>query len=156
MNFVEYFTIKKWLFEDSHQEVRPVHFDDQNGDYSIMTAQLFFQRRVLFYNFNFVIPSVLITILIVAGFALPCESGKKIGLRNFKRDLCPTGFNLYRRIIFSHVITMKGQVLRISRMSLVFNKNTEYKYIPSINFILSRLGITDLVNKVKIYTNLIK
>jgi len=64
-------------YSGNYKEVRPVHFDDQDGDYSIMTAQLFFQRRVLFYNFNFVIPSVLITILIVAGFALPCESGEK-------------------------------------------------------------------------------
>jgi hypothetical protein len=56
-------------------------------------------------------------------------------------NLCPTVFNLYRGIIFAHVITMgllliKGQVLRISRISLVFNKNT--KEILSIIFIFIR------------------
>jgi len=44
------------------------------------------------------------------------------------KDLYPTVFNLYRGIIFAHVITMgfvliKGQVLRLSRISLVFNNN---------------------------------
>jgi hypothetical protein len=44
------------------------------------------------------------------------------------KDLFPTVFNLYRGIIFAHVITMgfvliKGQALRLSRISLVFNNN---------------------------------
>ena len=67
---------------DTRQTVGDVKYADQDGIYSVMTAQLFFERRALFFNFNFVLPCILITLLVVAGFALPCESGEKIGLRN--------------------------------------------------------------------------
>jgi hypothetical protein len=67
---------------DTRQKVGDVKYADQDGIYSVMTAQLFFERRALFFNFNFVLPCILITLLVVAGFALPCESGEKIGLRN--------------------------------------------------------------------------
>ena len=83
-------------FEDTHQKVGPVHYADQTGEYSVMTAQLFFQRRFLFHNFNFVLPCALITVLVVIGFALPCESGEKIGLRKQ---------NVFCLIIYSYVCT---------------------------------------------------
>jgi hypothetical protein len=71
----------------------------------------------------------------------------------FVFDLCPTVFDLYGGVIFAHVITMgfvliKGQVLRISRVSLVFSKNTKEilgiififikKTRPKIVFLLSK------------------
>ena len=64
--------------------MKNIEYEDQLGFlYSCMTAQLFFERRVLYYNFNFVLPCLLITVLVIAGFALPCESGEKIGLRKW-------------------------------------------------------------------------
>ena len=68
--------------KDTKQFVKNIEYEDQLGFlYSCMTAQLFFERRVLYYNFNFVLPCLLITVLVIAGFALPCESDEKIGLR---------------------------------------------------------------------------
>ena len=69
-------------FSDTHQKVESFKYVDQDGEFSVMTAQLFFERRILYYNFNFVVPCVLITLLVIGGFALPCECGEKIGLRN--------------------------------------------------------------------------
>ena len=70
-----------WNLTDTRQKVHTVHYADQAGNYSVMTAQLFFARRSLFYNFNFVLPCVLITLLSVAGFQLPVDSGEKISLQ---------------------------------------------------------------------------
>lgn len=67
--------------KDTSQKVETVHFSDQEGNYTVMTARFFFQRRPLFYNFNFVLPCVLITLLSIAGFQLPVESGEKISLQ---------------------------------------------------------------------------
>ena len=53
-----------WNLTDTRQKVHTVHYADQAGNYSVMTAQLFFARRSLFYNFNFVLPCVLITLLV--------------------------------------------------------------------------------------------
>ena len=70
-------------FSDTHQKVESFKYVDQDGEFSVMNAQLFFERRILYYNFNFVVPCVLITLLVIGGFALPCECGEKIGLRNY-------------------------------------------------------------------------
>jgi nicotinic acetylcholine receptor len=65
------------------QSVALKSYSDQEGSYSIMTVKLSFVRRTLFYDFNFVVPAALITILSISGFYLPAESGEKIGLRKF-------------------------------------------------------------------------
>jgi hypothetical protein len=65
------------------QSVALKNYSDQTGSFSIMTVKLKFVRRTLFYDFNFVIPAALITILSISGFLLPSESDEKIGLRKF-------------------------------------------------------------------------
>ena len=48
-----------------------------------MIITLNFRRRTLFYTFNFVLPSMIITVCSVMGFILPPESGEKVGLRKY-------------------------------------------------------------------------
>lgn len=49
----------------------------------MITITLNFQRRALFYTFNFVLPCLVISISCLAGFILPANKGEKIGLRKF-------------------------------------------------------------------------
>jgi nicotinic acetylcholine receptor len=58
-----------------------VSFAGQFGSFSMVDIILTFRRRTLFFSFNFVLPSVFITILSIAGFILPPKSGEKIGLQ---------------------------------------------------------------------------
>ncbi len=48
----------------------------------MLTVTLKLRRKTLFYTFNLVLPSLAIYIATIVGFALPPESGEKIGLRN--------------------------------------------------------------------------
>ncbi len=50
---------------------------------SVFSVSLFLRRRSLYYTFNLIIPSFLITILSIMGFCLPPQSGEKIGLRKY-------------------------------------------------------------------------
>ena len=56
-------------------------FEDQEGSFSFIDVTIHLRRRSLFYTFNFVLPSVFITILSISGFILPPECGEKVGLR---------------------------------------------------------------------------
>ena len=56
-------------------------YDRNKGDVSVFSVSLFLRRRSLYYTFNLVIPSFLITILSIMGFCLPPQSGEKVGLR---------------------------------------------------------------------------
>jgi nicotinic acetylcholine receptor, invertebrate len=47
----------------------------------MLYVRLELRRRTLFYSFNLVIPSFIITVLSLLGFLLPPECGEKIGLR---------------------------------------------------------------------------
>ncbi len=79
-----YFKVNgEWGLKSATQSVALKRYSDQEGSYSIMTVKLNFVRRTLFYDFNFVVPAALITILSISGFCLPAESGEKIGLRKF-------------------------------------------------------------------------
>ena len=46
-----------------------------------MTARTFFQRRSMYYNFNFLLPCLLLTLLSIVGFHVPCDSEEKIVLQ---------------------------------------------------------------------------
>ena len=65
--------------QESSEEI----FDGESNYYEIVIITLNFRRRTLFYTFNFVLPSMIITVCSVMGFILPPESGEKVGLRNF-------------------------------------------------------------------------
>ena len=47
----------------------------------MLNVRLHFRRRTLFFSFNFIIPSMIITVCSIFGFILPPESGEKVGLR---------------------------------------------------------------------------
>jgi hypothetical protein len=46
-----------------------------------MTVNFKLRRRSLFFTFNFILPSLIITICCIVGFILPAECDEKIGLR---------------------------------------------------------------------------
>ena len=71
----------EWDLRSATQLVSSKHYSDQDLYFSVLDVKLQFVRRSLFYNFNFVLPVSLITILSISGFILPSESGEKIGLR---------------------------------------------------------------------------
>ena len=56
-------------------------FDKSDTPYSLVDIDIYLRRRTLYYTFNFIIPSLMIAILSIAGFILPPESGEKVGLR---------------------------------------------------------------------------
>ena len=64
------------------QESIETILDNENGTYSAVTITLNFRRRTLFFSFNFVLPTLIISVCSIFGFILPATSGEKIGLRN--------------------------------------------------------------------------
>ena len=56
-------------------------FVGQIDFFSLIDVNIYLRRRSLFHTFNFVLPSLFITILSISGFILPPESGEKVGLR---------------------------------------------------------------------------
>jgi hypothetical protein len=58
-------------------------FAEEDGAFSLVDVSITLRRRSLFYTFNFVVPSVFLTILSISGFILPPECGEKIGLRMY-------------------------------------------------------------------------
>ena len=58
-------------------------FDKSDTPYSLVDIDIYLKRRTLYYTFNFIIPSLMIAILSIAGFILPPECGEKIGLRKY-------------------------------------------------------------------------
>jgi hypothetical protein len=58
-------------------------FSNQVGAFSLINITIHLSRRSLYYTFNFVVPSVFITILSISGFILPPECGEKISLRMY-------------------------------------------------------------------------
>ena len=56
-----------------------------DGYFSLVDINICMKRRSLFYSFNFMMPSIMITILSITGFTLPTECGEKIGLRKLKK-----------------------------------------------------------------------
>ena len=61
-------------------------------------------RRSLYYTFNFVVPSVFITILSISGFILPPECGEKISLR------------------MTFLVIFIIRIIRLNRISYFFEK----------------------------------
>ena len=54
----------------------------QNGFFSVVLVELDIERRSVYYDFNFVMPITMVSVLNIFGFLLPVESGEKIALRN--------------------------------------------------------------------------
>ncbi len=80
--FFEFF--KKILIEvnlDNKETVYTKYYEGQDGGFSMINAEFFLRRRTLFYSFNFILPSFLITILSICGFVLSPGSEEKCVLR---------------------------------------------------------------------------
>jgi len=71
------------MIKDTSETVANEVFDGYGNQYSMLTVSLKFRRRTLFFSFNFILPSLIITVCSIFGFMLPPESGEKIGLRNY-------------------------------------------------------------------------
>ena len=71
------------MYKATSQEQSIEVGDNQGGQYTMITITLNFQRRALFYIFNFILPCMVISISCLAGFILPANSSEKIGLRKF-------------------------------------------------------------------------
>lgn len=54
----------------------------QDGFFSVVLVELNIERRWVYYDFNFVVPITMVSVLNIFGFLLPVESGEKIALRN--------------------------------------------------------------------------
>jgi hypothetical protein len=66
------------------QSSSEIIFDNEGNYYEIVIITLKYRRRTLFFSFNFILPSLIITVCSVMGFILPPESGEKVGLRKLK------------------------------------------------------------------------
>ena len=73
--------------KDDSQHAYLKGFADQVDFFSLIDVNIHLRRRSLFHTFNFVLPSLFITILSISGFILPPESGEKVGLRMLKSFL---------------------------------------------------------------------
>lgn len=64
--------------------------------YPTLMFYLHIRRRTLYYGFNLIIPSLLISIMTILGFTLPPESGEKITLGNkLSRDYSANMIRVY-------------------------------------------------------------
>ena len=66
------------------QSSSEIIFDNEGNYYEIVIITLKYRRRTLFFSFNFILPSLIITVCSVMGFILPPECGEKVGLRKLK------------------------------------------------------------------------
>ena len=71
------------MIKDTSETVANEVYDGYVNVYSMLTVSLKFRRRTLFFSFNLVLPSIIITVCSIFGFILPPDSGEKIGLRNY-------------------------------------------------------------------------
>ena len=69
------------ILKDTSQNVDDEHFDDIGEKMSMLTITFHFRRRTLFFSFNFILPSLVLTVCSIFGFILPPDSGEKISLR---------------------------------------------------------------------------
>lgn len=66
--------------KDATQFVDDEIFDGLGNYYSILNINLKFRRRTLFFTFNFIVPSLIITVCTIVGFWLDSGSEEKVGL----------------------------------------------------------------------------
>ena len=77
--------LKNINFKETSQHAYLKSFDDdRSNEYSFVDIDFYLRRRSLFYTFNFILPSIFITILSISGFVLPPGCDEKVGLRKTK------------------------------------------------------------------------
>jgi hypothetical protein len=99
---------------------------------SVFSVSLFLRRRSLYYTFNLIIPSFLITILSIMGFCLPPQSGEKIGLRKYF-------FNWSRNFIgINNMISKKTEITNL--VAVAFLSQYVSTIVPSSSIGLPKLS----------------
>ena len=63
--------MKILIIVDNSQETAVKMYDPNKGNVSVFIASIFLRRRSLYYTFNLIVPSFLITVLSLMGFCLP-------------------------------------------------------------------------------------
>ena len=65
---------------DAFQKTLNVSNDFDQGTYSVMRVELNLRRRSLYFVYNLIFPTCIISILCLIGFILPASSGEKVVL----------------------------------------------------------------------------
>ena len=65
---------------DAFQKILNVSNDFDQGTYSVMRVELHLRRRSLYFVYNLIFPTCIISILCLIGFILPASSGEKVVL----------------------------------------------------------------------------
>jgi len=76
-NFVDN---QAWDLEDSYQQTLNVTNEFDEGNYAIVRVALHLRRRSLYFVYNLIFPTCIISILCLIGFILPASSGEKVVL----------------------------------------------------------------------------
>lgn len=80
-----YHYILKNYFQDSSNQAYLKSIDNDEGSFSFVDINISMKRRSLYYTFNYVLPSLMLTILSISGFLLPSDCGEKISLRMYMK-----------------------------------------------------------------------
>ena len=80
----DYVENDEWILKSSKQTILNSTYTKQKGYISCLEIELEFVRRALYFSFNMVLPTLVITILSISGIVLPFESCEQIGLRKLK------------------------------------------------------------------------
>uniref|UniRef100_A0A0N4ZMR7 Neur_chan_LBD domain-containing protein n=1 Tax=Parastrongyloides trichosuri TaxID=131310 RepID=A0A0N4ZMR7_PARTI len=70
----------EWLLISLYSQRNVFRYDCCDEPYYDVTFYVIIRRRTLYYSFNLVLPSLLISILALLGFTLPPDSGEKLNL----------------------------------------------------------------------------
>ena len=79
----EYMTNGEWLLLSTPVTRHEKFYDCCPEPYVDIKFYLNIRRRTLYYGFNLIIPSLLISLMTVLGFTLPPDAGEKITLGVF-------------------------------------------------------------------------
>ncbi|CAJ0930471.1 unnamed protein product, partial [Mesorhabditis belari] len=80
MDLSTYVVNGEWSLINSPAHRKVGYFKCCPEPYPVVKYYLHLRRRTLFYGFNLIIPSLLITLMTVLGFSLPPDAGEKINL----------------------------------------------------------------------------
>uniref|UniRef100_A0AC35THB1 Neur_chan_LBD domain-containing protein n=1 Tax=Rhabditophanes sp. KR3021 TaxID=114890 RepID=A0AC35THB1_9BILA len=81
MDLSDYVVNGEWILASTPAKREVQFYSCCPEPYITIVFALHIQRRVLYYGFNLIIPSLLITILSIFGFSLAPDAGEKINLR---------------------------------------------------------------------------
>jgi nicotinic acetylcholine receptor len=84
MDVSEYLENGEWLLMSTPARKQEKKFSCCPEPYYFLKFYMRIRRRTLYYGFNLIIPSLLISLMTVLGFTLPPDAGEKITLGRLK------------------------------------------------------------------------